>query len=230
MAESVIFSCDLCGTRSEEEISDSRTQRCGVEFVFRGGRFAVHGAAAQAPLPPVAAAPSLPGFLFPFPIPPQQQSQQQSESPPSDELRVHYALCDGCVRRIAGLFDLRVEQVAEVGAPGPWEPLDRGAFSPFAPQSGSSPFGAAARVSSRPLSEAEEMERRRAESSRGEMIAQFPNRPGAGMPLDPVVQFPDVPNNGAGAAADDAGAAAAAAGQGAEKNAEKEKSGPPASS
>lgn len=166
MGESIIFCCDFCGQRSEEEpASWPRTKRGRVELVLPDQRFHVAPRAIEpvlyegmpvfpggVPMPsfpgPVGAA--FPPSAFPLPIP----SPVVDPEVPEEEDRWIATLCDQCMRRIAGLFDLKLETHEEFLARGAREAESRSrAHAQMRPDSGV-------------LS-----------SLKGEMIAQYPTRP-----------------------------------------------------
>ena len=178
MSESVIFQCDFCGSRSEEEPAGwPRQKRCRVELCVAGRRLIpllrpadpllyapIHAPAPDFPFPgpvgatfPPAAFPMMPG------MPPVFDPAHAASEEEEDE-RWSAAVCDGCMRRIAGLFGLWLETPEEGAA--------RRA-PPRAPPDVRSPISEAV------LS-----------SLKGEVVAQYPTRPprseGGGL----VEQFP----------------------------------------
>jgi hypothetical protein len=86
--ETVIFQCDFCGTRSEEESAVWRRQHCSVELVLRGSRFSR-----------VAGSHSLYGV--PFTV------------PEIEDERWAASLCDRCMKRVSALFGINLETPEE---------------------------------------------------------------------------------------------------------------------
>jgi hypothetical protein len=171
MSESIIFCCDFCGQRSEEEpASWPRSKRGRVELVLPEQRFHVaprtvepvlyEGAPAfpgmSLPLPsfpgPVGAA--FPPAAFPMPMPSALSPEPIAASEEEDENRWVATLCDQCMRRIAGLFDLKLETHEEALARSAREAESRSrSHAQMRPDPGV-------------LS-----------SLKGEMVAQYPTRP-----------------------------------------------------
>lgn len=131
MSESIIFQCDFCGARSEEEPMDWPRQRhCRVELVVPDRRFIVaphtvepvlYEAAATLPLAPVFPGPvgaAFPpaAFPMPLPIPVADGVEELGAVVPESEVRWVATLCDQCIRRIGGLFDLKLETPEEITA------------------------------------------------------------------------------------------------------------------
>ena len=131
MSESVIFQCDFCGGRSEEEPTAwPRPKRCRVELVLPPERFHVTEREVASPLyipmpppphgialPPLPFFPGPVGAAFPpaaFPMPmPISPGASSPEPIHEDEGRWTVSLCDQCARRIAALFDLHLETLEE---------------------------------------------------------------------------------------------------------------------
>src|SRR5271169_4338706 len=88
MSETVIFQCDFCGGKSEEESSVWRRARCSVEIVLRGNRFT-----------PLAGAHTLYGVPF--------------SGPEIEDSRWAATLCDRCMKRISALLGLNLETAEE---------------------------------------------------------------------------------------------------------------------
>lgn len=86
--ESVIFQCDFCGTRSEEESAVWRRQHCSVELVLRGSRFS-------------RVAGSHPLYGVPF------------SAPEIEDERWAASLCDRCMKRVSALFGINLETPEE---------------------------------------------------------------------------------------------------------------------
>ena len=135
MGESVIFQCDFCGQRSEEEPANwPRTKHGRVELVLPAQRFHVAPRAVEPvlyegmPMFPGMPMPSFPGPVgaafppsaFPMPIPLSGLSGSvagpDSVTPSEEGLEDRWigTLCDQCMRRIAGLLDLKLETHEEV--------------------------------------------------------------------------------------------------------------------
>lgn len=136
MAESIIFQCDMCGQKSEEEPTAlPRRERCRVELVFRGQRFVLAPAVAPEAsipwgafsLPPGAAVP--PGIAPPpAPWPPSWPTAPVTAEgfPPVEALapqplpeeddRAAYTICDACMKRVCAFFDLKAETFEEYSA------------------------------------------------------------------------------------------------------------------
>ena len=130
MSESVIFQCDFCGARSEEEPTDWPRQRhCRVELVVPDRRFIVAPrtvepvlyeamAGTHLPMPvfpgPVGAAFPPAAFPMPVPIPVAEVVEGLAAPAPENEVRWTATLCDQCIRRIGGLFDLKLETPEEI--------------------------------------------------------------------------------------------------------------------
>jgi hypothetical protein len=204
MAESIIFHCDMCGQKSEEEpASLPRRERCRVELVFRGQRFVLAPPAApEVPPVPWGALPFPPGAaispapwpsLWPAGAPGVPAVGVAAESfPPADALapqplpeeddRAAYTICDACMKRVCAFFDLKAETFEEYSVRVAREAdLARRASTPL-------PTGGA---------------------MKGEMVSQYPTRtrePGHGPgPGGLVDQFPTpgAGSNGAEAKAED---------------------------
>src|SRR5271166_463206 len=86
--ESVIFQCDFCGTKSEEESAVWRRPHCSVEIVLRGHRFS-----------PLAGSHTLYGVPF--------------SAPDIEDSRWAATLCDRCMKRISALLGLNLETAEE---------------------------------------------------------------------------------------------------------------------
>jgi hypothetical protein len=86
--ETVIFQCDFCGTKSEEESAVWLRQHCSVELVLRGSRFSR-----------VAGSHSLYGV--PFTV------------PEIEDERWAASLCDRCMKRVSALFGINLETPEE---------------------------------------------------------------------------------------------------------------------
>ncbi len=86
--ETVIFQCDFCGTKSEEESAVWRRPHCSVELVLRGHRFT-----------PLAGSHALYGVPF--------------SAPEIEDSRWAATLCDRCTKRIAALLGLTLETAEE---------------------------------------------------------------------------------------------------------------------
>ncbi|HTQ41886.1 MAG TPA: hypothetical protein VMI75_03945 [Polyangiaceae bacterium] len=131
MAESIIFQCDMCGQKSEEEPAElPRRERCRVELVFRGQRFVLAPPAASEGVPaslPWGALPLPPGIIAgaaPWPplwglpgAPPEVAVAAPTAAPaPEEDERVVYTLCDACMKRTCAFFDLKAETFEEYSA------------------------------------------------------------------------------------------------------------------
>jgi hypothetical protein len=125
MAESIIFQCDMCGQKSEEEPAAlPRRERSRVELVFRGQRFVLAPPTlVEAPMGPLPASwgvlPTPPG-MFPLPLPmpwpaemPVTADPSVPASPIDEDERVSYTICDACMKRTCAFFDLKVETFEE---------------------------------------------------------------------------------------------------------------------
>jgi hypothetical protein len=185
MAETIIFHCDMCGQKSDEEPAAwPRRERCRVELVFRGQRFVLPGAdpmAAPPPPPPSfdwsAPPPSAFGpspFPQPMPLPLDPAAQA---GPPDEDARVAYTLCDACMRRVGGLFDMRLETLEEYSLRAERAAQDAARAASMAASGGFVP-----------------------RSIKGEMVTQFPTRqpsehsgPGPGGLVDQFPTEPPVP-------------------------------------
>jgi hypothetical protein len=163
MAESIIFQCDVCGQKSEEEPADlPRRDRCRVELVFRGQRFfltpppvpdmrtvfpeGLAGLPGALPLPPGAVVgvppfPPLADWSSPVAAPAAEHVQPPT---PEEDHRVGYTLCDACMKRTCAFFDLKAETFEEYAA--------------------------------RTAHEAELSRRAPIPGTKGEMVAQYPTR------------------------------------------------------
>jgi len=86
--ETVIFQCDFCGTKSEEESAVWRRSHCSVELVLRGSRFS-------------RVAGSHPLYGVPF------------TAPEIEDERWAATLCDRCMKRVSALFGINLETVEE---------------------------------------------------------------------------------------------------------------------
>ncbi|HYX20472.1 MAG TPA: hypothetical protein VFA98_06460 [Thermoanaerobaculia bacterium] len=194
MAESIIFHCDMCGQKSEEEPAAlPRRERCRVELVFRGQRFVL------AP-PQALEAPAIPWGALPLPadtvvppapwpplwpagipgapavgLPPEGFAQPaEAAASPEEDDRAVYTICDACMKRACAFFDLKAEAFEEYSARVAREAeLARRASAPL-------PTGG---------------------GMKGEMVSQYPTRtrePGHGPgPGGLVDQFPTPGPNGA---------------------------------
>lgn len=86
--ETVVFTCDFCGTKSEEESAVWRRSHCSVELVLRGNRFT-----------PLAGSQPLYGVPF--------------SAPEIEDSRWAATLCDRCMKRISALLGLNLETAEE---------------------------------------------------------------------------------------------------------------------
>jgi hypothetical protein len=86
--ETVIFQCDFCGMKSEEESAVWRRPHCSVELVLRGRRFT-----------PLAGSHALYGVPF--------------SAPEIEDSRWAATLCDRCTRRISALLGISLETAEE---------------------------------------------------------------------------------------------------------------------
>jgi len=127
----MIFQCDFCGAKSEEESAAwPRRERCRVELVLRGHRFAVAPPPPSAFYPPfpMQAGPPMPPPMDPWqaavaamglPMPPPPAAFAPgatfAASPPEDEdARMGLVLCDDCTSRIAALLGFKIETHEEI--------------------------------------------------------------------------------------------------------------------
>jgi len=201
MSESVVFTCDFCGTKSEPESSDwPRTRRGRVELVLPAQRFHAEPRSVEPAAYEGGAFPPMIPF-FPGPVgaafPPsalsptslsnaaaQLPSADAAEAPEEEDNRFVATLCDQCMRRVAGLFDVKVETQEEYVARSlhhayrePLQPL------PPSPTSVRSP------ASARPPASAG-VDRASGYGMIGKVVAQFPNEPPAPNSGGLVQQFP----------------------------------------
>ena len=86
--ETVVFQCDFCGSKSEEESTVWRRPHCSVELVLRGHRFT-----------PLAGSHTLYGVPF--------------SAPEIEDSRWAATLCDRCMKRISALLGLNLETPEE---------------------------------------------------------------------------------------------------------------------
>jgi hypothetical protein len=132
MSETIIFQCDFCGSKSEEESAAwQRRERCRVELVLRGHRFAVVPQPAYFPpasmsgipgmpaMPPMdpwqAAAAAAAQMGIPVPPPPMVFAPPPpSPSEDEEDARMGLVLCDECTSRIGALLGFKIETHEEI--------------------------------------------------------------------------------------------------------------------